>query len=64
MDNLKELLIANKKTVILVGVLILLGILGGIALFGVIGVLIGPLILALTIVLLEIFLGNEVEKGS
>ncbi len=28
MDNLKELLIANKKTVILVGVLILLGILG------------------------------------
>ena len=45
-------------------IVILLGIIGGIALFGIVGVLIGPLVLALTIVLLEIFLGNEIEKGS
>lgn len=45
-------------------IIILLGLIGGIALFGIVGVLIGPLILALTIVLLEIFLGNETAESK
>ena len=41
---------------------IMLGIFGGIYLFGILGVLIGPLVLSLVVVLAEIYLGPTEEK--
>jgi len=58
LDNLlRPKLIGDKARVH--PVIILVGILGGIALFGVIGVLVGPLILSLTSVLVESYLGKD-----
>ena len=57
-DNiLRPKLIGDKAKVH--PVIILVGILGGMALFGVIGVLVGPLILSLTSVLVESYLGKD-----
>ncbi|MFH1395824.1 MAG: AI-2E family transporter [archaeon] len=57
-DNLlKPKLMAGRASVH--PVIILLGIIGGIAMFGIVGVLIGPLILSLTTVLIESYFGAK-----
>jgi predicted PurR-regulated permease PerM len=59
-DNiLKPRIVGNKSQVH--PVLILLGVVGGIAFFGIIGVIIGPVILAISTAFLQIY---ESEKGS
>lgn len=62
-DNLIRPKIIGDRSKVNPG-LILIGVLGGIGLFGLIGVIIGPLIMAILTVFFEIYISDEFEDQN
>lgn len=60
LDNIIRPAIVSKRTRIH-PLLVLLGMIGGLFLFGILGIILGPLILAYVLIVLEIYRGKEVE---
>ena len=59
-DNLIRPIIVSKRTTLSPGV-ILIGMIGGLLFFGVLGFILGPLIIAYLVIILEIYQNRKVE---
>ncbi|MDD5193823.1 MAG: AI-2E family transporter [Candidatus Nanoarchaeia archaeon] len=61
-DNIIRMLIVSKRTKIN-SVIVLLGMIGGLFMFGFLGLIIGPLALAYVVLIAELYVKNNVKEG-
>ncbi len=62
-DNiLRPVLLGGRAS--LNGLLVFISVLGGIAVFGVLGVVLGPIVVATAVGILDVYSGNDVESGA